>query len=135
MALISQNPIQLSNTERIQFNKLKRNQTEETAQKQMIDWELKTPTSRSTIGDIVEHVDYIKTITGNCDHVGIGYGFENPSHPFVVSGATSSANHMSIVAALLEKGYSDDCVKNIMGLNFMRVMAKVESVAKTITSS
>ncbi|EFC42733.1 peptidase M19 [Naegleria gruberi] len=137
LVIISQNPLQLSNKERLQFNKFKADNstTPEEATMKMIKWEISSSSSRASVDDIVEHIDYVKTITNSCEYVGIGQGFENPNQPFTTSGAESSANHMTIAAALIQKGYDDTCVKNIMGLNFLRVLAKVEGVAKSIVSS
>ncbi|KAF0982165.1 hypothetical protein FDP41_012026 [Naegleria fowleri] len=99
----------------------------------MIHAQLSNMTStRSTIDIIVRHVDYVKTLTQSCDHVALGSaGFDGDS-PLFVKGVESPANHMSVVAALIQKGYTTECVTKIMGGNFLRVMKRVEAVSKSL---
>ena len=63
------------------------------------------------------------------DHVGLGSDFDG------VSGATpqgmdSAADLPKITQALLDRGYSADDIKKILGGNMLRVFRQVEAVSR-----
>jgi len=62
------------------------------------------------------------------DHVGIGSDFDGvDSLPEGLSGVDELPN---LTRALLERGYSDDDTKKILGENFLRVLGAAETYAK-----
>jgi membrane dipeptidase len=67
------------------------------------------------------------------DHVGLGSDFDG------VSGATpqgmdSAADVPKITQALLDRGYSADDIKKILGRNLLRVLRQVEAVSHEMQS-
>jgi membrane dipeptidase len=83
--------------------------------------------SRPPLKSLIDHIDHIAKVAG-IDHVGLGSDFDG------VSGATpqgmdSAADLPNITQALLDRGYSADDIKKILGGNLMRVFREVEHVS------
>jgi membrane dipeptidase len=95
------------------------------------EWTAKIP--RPPLKSLVDHIDHIAKVAG-IDHVGLGSDFDG------VSGATpqgmdSAADLPKITQALLDRGYSADDIKKILGGNIMRVFREVERVSHEMQSS
>ena len=78
---------------------------------------------------ILEHINHAVKIAG-IEHVGLGSDFDGANMPFGMEDATKLPQ---ITQALLEKGYSEDDVKKILGENILRVMAEAERVSREMT--
>jgi len=90
------------------------------------EWMAKIP--RPPLKSLIDHIDHIAKVAG-VDHVGLGSDFDG------VSGATpqgidSAADLPKITQALLERGYSGDDIKKILGGNLLRVFRQVETVSR-----
>src|SRR5579871_3852225 len=95
------------------------------------EWLAKLP--RPPLSALIDHIDHIAKVAG-IDHVGLGSDFDG------VSGATptgidSAADLPKITQALLDRGYSDEDIKKILGGNLMRVFREVERVSREMQSS
>ena len=93
-------------------------------------WMAKIP--RPPFKVLIDHIDHIAKIAG-VDHVGLGSDFDG------VSGATpqgmdSAADLPKITQALLDRGYSADDIKKILGGNLLRVFRQVETVSHELQS-
>jgi membrane dipeptidase len=77
---------------------------------------------------IIEHLDHALQLVGP-EHVGLGSDFDGANMPFGMEDATQVPK---ITDALLDKGYSEDDVKKILGENTLRVMAEVERVSRAM---
>lgn len=77
---------------------------------------------------IIEHIDHAVKLVG-ADHVGLGSDFDGANMPFGMEDATQLPK---ITEALLDKGYSEDDVRKILGENTLRVMAEVERVSRAM---
>ena len=89
-------------------------------------WAAKIP--RPPFKSLVDHIDHVAKTAG-VDHVGLGSDFDG------VSGATpqgmdSAADFPKITQALLDRGYSAEDIKKILGGNLLRVFRQVESVSR-----
>jgi len=75
----------------------------------------------------VDHIYHAVELAG-VDHVGIGSDFDGvgPSTP---TGLKDVSYYPNLVRHLLERGYSDDDIRKILGENTLRVWAEVERVA------
>ena len=80
---------------------------------------------RGNVDRMVDHIDYIVKRIG-IDHVGIGTDF---NHGGGVIGFSNASEALNVTVALIERGYTDDQIKQIWGGNFMRVFRKARSVA------
>jgi len=90
------------------------------------EWMAKIP--RPPFKSLIDHIDHIAKVAG-VDHVGLGSDFDG------VSGATpqgmdSAADLPKITQALLDRGYSPDDIKKILGGNLLRVFRQVETVSR-----
>ena len=78
---------------------------------------------------IIEHIDHGVKVAG-ADHVGLGSDFDGANMPY---GMEDASKLPKITAGLLEKGYSEDDVKKILGENTLRVMSEVERVSRGLS--
>jgi membrane dipeptidase len=90
------------------------------------EWAAKIP--RPPLKSLIDHIDHIAKVAG-IDHVGLGSDFDG------VSGATpagidSAADLPKISQALLDRGYSAEDIKKILGGNILRVFRQVEAVSR-----
>jgi membrane dipeptidase len=92
------------------------------------EWTAKIP--RPPFQSLVDHIDHIAKVAG-VEHVGLGSDFDG------VSGATpqgmdSAADLPKITEALLDRGYSADDIRKILGGNLLRVFRQVEAVSREL---
>jgi membrane dipeptidase len=92
-------------------------------------WVKANPAPRATIADAADHIDHIKKVAG-IDHVGLGGDFDGITS--VVQGLEDVSTYPALTAELLRRGYTDDEIKKILGLNLLRVMRKAEAVSATL---
>ena len=88
------------------------------------------PAERPTVSweKIVEHIDHAARLVGAA-HVGLGSDFDGTTVP---DGMDDVSMLPKITAALLDKGYSEQDVKNILGENILRLLERVDTVGKEI---
>jgi membrane dipeptidase len=89
------------------------------------EWAAKIP--RPPLKSLLDHIDHIAKVAG-VDHVGLGSDFDG------VSGATpegidSAADLPKITQALLDRGYSADDIRKILGGNLLRVFREAERIS------
>jgi membrane dipeptidase len=89
------------------------------------EWLGKIP--RPPFSALIDQIDHIAKVAG-VDHVGLGSDFDG------VSGATpagmdSAADLPKITQALLDRGYSADDIRKVLGGNLLRVFREVERVS------
>jgi membrane dipeptidase len=92
------------------------------------EWMAKIP--RPPLKALIDHIDHIAKVAG-VDHVGLGSDFDG------VSGATpqgmdSAADLPKITQALLDRGYSADDIRKILGGNLLRVFRQIETVSRAM---
>lgn len=93
------------------------------------EWAAKVP--RPPFNDIIEHIDYVAKVAG-IDHVGLGSDFDGtPSMP---EGLDSAADLAKITEALVNRGYTADQIRKILGGNLMRVFREVEKTGRELKS-
>ena len=95
------------------------------------EWMAKIP--RPPLSALIDHIDHIAKVAG-IDHVGLGSDFDG------VSGATpagidSAADLPKITQALLDRGYSADDIRKILGGNLLRVFRDVERVSREMQAA
>jgi membrane dipeptidase len=81
---------------------------------------------KATISQVADHIDHIRKVAG-IDHIGIGADFDGITQ--TVEGLEDVSKYPDLTAELLKRGYKDDDVKKILGLNVMRVLRQAEKVA------
>ena len=84
----------------------------------------------ATVKDVVDHIDHVVQVIG-VDYVGIGTDFDGGGG---VEGCRTASEMKNITIELLRRGYSKSDITKIWGGNVMRVLQKVEDLAKRTTS-
>ncbi len=85
---------------------------------------------RPPLKDLIDHIDHIAKVAG-IDHVGLGSDFDGVDGQ-LPQGMDSPADFPKITAALMERGYSAEDCRKILGGNLLRVFAEVEQVSKQL---
>ena len=89
-------------------------------------WRKANPVPRATVADIANHIDHIRKVAG-IDHIGLGGDFDGITS--VPEGMEDVSKYPALTAELLRRGYSDEDVKKILGLNILRVMKAAEAAS------
>ena len=97
----------------------------------LASWSSANPAPRATIKDAADHIDHIRKVAG-VDHIGLGGDFDGISA--VVQGLEDVSTYPALTAELLRRGYKDDEILKITGLNVLRVMRAVERASRTLQS-
>jgi membrane dipeptidase len=85
---------------------------------------------RPPLSALVDHIDHIAKVAG-VDHVGLGSDFDGVNGQ-LPEGIDSPADIPKITAALIERGYSAEDCRKILGGNLLRVFSEVEQVSKQL---
>ena len=89
-------------------------------------WKKKQPAPRATLQQVADHVEHVRKLAG-IDHVGIGSDFDGiTSVPLGLEGVD---DFPALLAELLRRGWSDEEIKKLAGLNALRVFREAERVA------
>jgi len=96
----------------------------------LVAWDAAHPVPpRPTLSDVADHIDHIRQVAG-IDHVGYGSDFDGIDCAPV--GLEDVSKFPMLTAELLRRGYSDEDVKKVIGLNVLRVMRQAEAVARRL---
>jgi membrane dipeptidase len=85
---------------------------------------------RPPFKELIDQIDHIAKVAG-VDHVGIGSDFDGIQGQ-LPAGIDSVADLPKITAALMERGYSAEDCRKILGGNLLRVFREVELVSKQL---
>jgi membrane dipeptidase len=80
----------------------------------------------ATLEQVADHIEHIRDVAG-VNHVGLGSDFDGIST--VPRGLEDVSKFPDLVAELLRRGWSESDVKQVVGLNTLRVMRAAERVA------
>ena len=89
-------------------------------------WRVENPEPRATLWQVADHIDHIRKVAG-IDHIGLGGDFDGITT--VVEGLEDVSKYPALTAELLKRGYTDQDIKKILGLNILRVMRQAERVS------
>jgi len=95
----------------------------------MQTWLEVNPTPRATLSQVADHIDHVRNIAG-LENIGIGSDFDGISS--VPLGLEDVSTYPSLTAELLRRGYTDEHVMGILGVNVLRVMREAEAVAERL---
>jgi len=89
-------------------------------------WDASNEAPRATLAQVADHIDHVRAVAG-IDHVGIGSDYDGiPGTPVGLEGVET---YPALFAELMRRGYTDDDLKKIAGLNALRVMRGAEATA------
>jgi membrane dipeptidase len=90
------------------------------------EWKAANPMTNATLSQVADHIDHIRAVAG-IDHIGIGSDFDGmPSGP---EGLEDVSCYPALFVELLKRGYSENDIAKIAGLNVLRVMRECEQAA------
>lgn len=97
----------------------------------MAAWDAAHPerVHRPSVAAVAEHIDHIRRVAG-IDYVGYGSDFDGIG--CAPTGLEDVSMFPNLTAELLSRGYSDDDVKKVIGLNLLRAMRGAEEAAARI---
>jgi membrane dipeptidase len=89
--------------------------------------ELRKKMPKVTVGDVADHIEYIRKIAG-VNHIGIGSDFDgNDNWPEGLSDVSMFPN---LFAELIRRGWSDEELMKVAGGNVLRALEQAEAVAR-----
>ena len=100
--------------------------------KRIAAWRADNPMPRGTIHDLLDHVDHIARVAG-VEHVGLGSDYDGVS--ILPEGLEDVTSYPRITQGLLDRGYSAEEIRGVLGGNLLRVMRKVEAAAEGMRAS
>ncbi len=92
----------------------------------MRTWRDANPAPTADIADVVAHIEHVRDVAG-IDHVGLGGDFDGVgSLPVGLEGVDG---YPRLLAALMQRGWTESDIRKLAGENILRVMHQVEGVA------
>lgn len=76
---------------------------------------------------VLDHIDFVKATIG-AEHIGIGSDFDGVGNTLPTK-LKDVSTYPNLVQGLLDRGYSENEIRGILGLNFLRVWEQVEQLA------
>ncbi len=93
----------------------------------LAEWREAHPFPQATVSQVADHFDHVREVAG-IDHVGIGGDYDGVGVQPV--GLEDVSCYPRLFEELRRRGYSDDELRRIAGLNLLRVMRDAEHAAK-----
>jgi membrane dipeptidase len=93
---------------------------------EMKQWRDQNKVPRGSIHDLLDHIDHIAKVAGP-EHVGIGSDFDGVER--LPAQLEDVSCYPYITQGLIDRGYTDEQIKSILGGNLLRVMRGVEKTA------
>ena len=91
-------------------------------------WREENPYPFATVEDVVDHIDRAVEIAG-IDHVGIGSDYDGVGDT-LPTGLKDASGYPALVQGLIDRGYDEDAIEKILGLNALRVWEEVEDARR-----
>ena len=97
----------------------------------MEEWDAVNEAPEATLNDLADHIDHLKQQIG-VDYIGISGDFDGTSS--LPAGLEDVSTYPDLFAELLRRGYTEEELRKIAGLNMLRVLRGVESVSLRLRS-
>jgi len=93
-------------------------------------WRKKHPSPHEAcLSDVADHIDHVHEIAG-IDHVGIGSDFDGFDGP--PDGLEDVSCYPALLAEMMRRGYTEQDIKKLAGLNLLRVLREAEKVSERL---
>jgi membrane dipeptidase len=92
-------------------------------------WRKANPIEQGTVKTLVDHIDHAVKVAG-IDCVGLGSDFDGITETPV--GLEDVSSYPRITQEMLERGYSEEEIRKVLGGNAMRVLRRAEEVAEEL---
>ena len=93
------------------------------------EYALGSPAPRATLQDVVRHVEHIREVAG-VEHVGLGGDYDGTAT--LPDGLEDVTGYPRLLAALAERGWSDEDLGRLTSGNILRVMRDAEAGARSL---
>ncbi|MGM0525728.1 MAG: dipeptidase [Pseudomonadota bacterium] len=100
----------------------------EEAKKRVAEIEANNPYPYATLEQVLDHIHHVKQLIG-VEHIGIGSDYDGVGDSLPV-GLKDVSTYPNLVQGLLDRDYSEEEIKMILGGNFMRVWKQVEEYSR-----
>jgi membrane dipeptidase len=90
------------------------------------------PVPRATLAQVADHIEHVRKVAG-ADHVGIGSDFDGIEIGPV--GLEDVSAFPNLFAELIRRGWSDEDLKKLAGLNLLRAMRQAEAVSARLSAA
>ena len=87
---------------------------------------------RPPLSRLIDHIEHIAKVAG-IDHVGLGSDFDGVTGQ-LPEGLDSAADLPKITQALLDRGYSAEECRKVLGGNLLRVFREVEATSRSLAA-
>jgi membrane dipeptidase len=84
------------------------------------------PKPKATLKEVADHIEHAVRVAG-VDHVGLGSDFAGL--PVMPEGLEDVSRYPHLIAELVRRGWKDEDLKKLAGLNLVRALTQAESVA------
>jgi membrane dipeptidase len=88
------------------------------------------PYPYATLDEALDHFDHVVGLT-SVDHVGIGSDYDGVGDSLPI-GLKDVSTYPNLIDGLMDRGYSDEDIRKILGENLLRVWRDVEEVARSL---
>ncbi|MCF7796467.1 MAG: membrane dipeptidase [Lentisphaeria bacterium] len=88
------------------------------------DYFLDYPGEWVSVSTVIDHIDYIVNLVG-VDYVAIGSDYDGIGQNDAPSGLEDTSKYPNLTMGLINRGYSNEDIRKILGGNFMRVFEQV----------
>jgi len=96
------------------------------------EWAAARPRPRATVADVVAHAEHVREVAG-IEHIGLGGDYDGTDD--LPDGLQDASCYPALIAALLDRGWSEkDCSKLTSG-NVLRVLRGAEDAAAAISAT
>jgi membrane dipeptidase len=92
-------------------------------------WTKEHPSPKATLAQVADHIEHVRQLAG-IDHVGIGSDFDGIAA--TPAGLEGVDTYPVLLAELLRRGWSDEEVEKLAGLNVLRTFRAAEKVAQRL---
>jgi membrane dipeptidase len=92
-------------------------------------WDARHKPDRGSIHTLIDHIDHIARVAG-VDHVGLGSDYDGIT--LVPEQLEDVSRFPLITQALLDRGYTEEQIRKILGENLLRVMRAAEQAARAM---
>lgn len=94
-------------------------------------WEADHPVPPTSLEDVVAHIEHVRDVAG-IDHVGLGGDYDGASG--FAPGLDDVSGYPNLLAALADRGWSDDDLAKLASGNMLRVLRGAERVAARLAA-
>lgn len=91
-------------------------------------WREDNPYPFATLDDVLDHIDRAVEFAG-IDHVGLGSDYDGVGDT-LPEGLKDASTYPALVQGLVDRGYDDEAIEKILGLNALRVWEEVEDARR-----